>query len=254
VKEILAQYRPLAKFLCIKAVVFFSYWQSLVISIMVQFGWLIEKNGDWSVSDVATGLQNFLICLEMLPLAIAHGKSFGPNSFQHDDIKEFLLQPTLAQRIIDVANVGDVLFDAVVAIKKGPKRHVMAGSFLEKSRGEQERSVIKSGWLYKRGEDIAKIWKRRYSLLITDPKGLIYFKMNPFDPESPPSLKARGFIDFTELAEVKPHSKISERFVIKTIARKWHFRAQTIKERDEWIKAIERNKPAFNILMDVPLD
>lgn len=46
------QHRPLAKFMCVKAIVFFSYWQSIIIAIMVHFGWLIQEKDDWSISDV----------------------------------------------------------------------------------------------------------------------------------------------------------------------------------------------------------
>ncbi|KAL8576338.1 hypothetical protein ACOMHN_048905 [Nucella lapillus] len=78
-KEELAPIRPLPKFLCVKAVVFLSFWQSTVIAALAKLN-VIPANGTWvfyhSVEEVATGLQDFLICLEMFLAAIAHYYSF----------------------------------------------------------------------------------------------------------------------------------------------------------------------------------
>ena|SRR5690554_2489743 len=74
---------------------------------MVFFGWVIESKDDWSAADVANGVQNFLICVEMLPLAFAHVKSFGHRSYKDDaifEINELLEMPSLHKRIWDAFN------------------------------------------------------------------------------------------------------------------------------------------------------
>ncbi|CAM9206176.1 unnamed protein product, partial [Phaeothamnion confervicola] len=72
----LAPYDPVPKFLCIKAVLFLSYWQSVVVAGLGKFDW-IRAVGSWSREDVETGIQDFLICIEMLVVAVAHTLAFS---------------------------------------------------------------------------------------------------------------------------------------------------------------------------------
>ncbi|GAB4823802.1 hypothetical protein N2152v2_010848 [Parachlorella kessleri] len=78
----LAPIRPLSKFIVIKAVVFFSYWQSVALAIMAKLG--LIRSADWSTydaDDVAAGLQNFLICVEMFLAAVMHAHAFPPRDY-----------------------------------------------------------------------------------------------------------------------------------------------------------------------------
>ena len=78
----LAPIRPLSKFLVVKAVVFLSYWQGIAISLAVWTG--VIKAADWAAytaGDVAAGLQEFLICVEMFFAALAHAYAFPPSDY-----------------------------------------------------------------------------------------------------------------------------------------------------------------------------
>lgn len=82
-KAELAPIRPLAKFLCIKGVIFFTYWQSVGISIAQATG-LIHAQDSWTTydtDDVVAGLQEFLICIEMFIAALAHAYAFPPRDY-----------------------------------------------------------------------------------------------------------------------------------------------------------------------------
>uniref|UniRef100_A0A2K5PE29 Transmembrane protein 184C n=1 Tax=Cebus imitator TaxID=2715852 RepID=A0A2K5PE29_CEBIM len=70
-KEELSLIQPVGKFLCVKLVVFVSFCQAVVIALLV-------KVGEWqTVEAMATGLQHFIICIEMFLIAIAHHYTFS---------------------------------------------------------------------------------------------------------------------------------------------------------------------------------
>ena len=68
-------WRPLGKFLCVKGVVFFCWWQGVVIFYLRAHG-IITKLGSWTSEEVANGLTNYAICVEMIGFAIAHSYTF----------------------------------------------------------------------------------------------------------------------------------------------------------------------------------
>lgn len=72
VQDELAWCKPFPKFLTIKGIVFMTFWQGLVISILAKAS---AETGAISSNDSdvwAKQAQNFLICLEMLVFSIAH--------------------------------------------------------------------------------------------------------------------------------------------------------------------------------------
>lgn len=63
----------------LQAVVFFSFWQSVLINMAARLGLITPAEfSTYDTDDVAAGLQNFLICLEMFAAAVAHAHAFPP--------------------------------------------------------------------------------------------------------------------------------------------------------------------------------
>lgn len=77
--------KPLPKFLCIKAVIFFSFFQQVAITFLVYFGYIKDIfGGDPEENEpkyLSIKLQNFLICIEMFLAAFAHKYSFPHEPF-----------------------------------------------------------------------------------------------------------------------------------------------------------------------------
>uniref|UniRef100_A0A7S2F4T4 Transmembrane protein 184C n=1 Tax=Octactis speculum TaxID=3111310 RepID=A0A7S2F4T4_9STRA len=97
-KKKLGPIHPLNKFICIKMVVFFTFWQEVVIASLVRFK-IIRSNQfedmddaygaggsnsatmHWSTTEIANGINDFIVCVEMLGFAIAHIYVFPPSDY-----------------------------------------------------------------------------------------------------------------------------------------------------------------------------
>ena len=76
--------RVLAKFLCVKGVVFATFWQGVIIAGGIQLGVLqriIKPHGHDTEADLATRLQNWIVCAEMMGFALAHSYAFSAREF-----------------------------------------------------------------------------------------------------------------------------------------------------------------------------
>ncbi|KAL9376577.1 hypothetical protein Peur_030697 [Populus x canadensis] len=74
--ERLKPIKPLAKFISFKAIVFATWWQGLGIALLWALGVLPN------VKKLRTGLQDFLICIEMAIAAVAHIYVFSAEPYR----------------------------------------------------------------------------------------------------------------------------------------------------------------------------
>ncbi|KAJ9168916.1 hypothetical protein P3X46_020393 [Hevea brasiliensis] len=66
----LAPHNPLAKFMCIKGIVFFCFWQGVVLDVLVALG-VIRSHHFWlDVDHIEEAFQNVLVCLEMVVFSV----------------------------------------------------------------------------------------------------------------------------------------------------------------------------------------
>lgn len=75
-KTELGPIRPVGKFLSVKALVFFTWWQSVTIAILYRMDMIphyqVGQDNTWTKEDVAKGIQDYLICIEMFIAAVVH--------------------------------------------------------------------------------------------------------------------------------------------------------------------------------------
>ena len=117
-KPELAPFRPVPKFLCIKAILFLSFWQAVVLAGLSQFN-VIHAIGSYTTTDVKTGINDFLICFEMCFIACAHRMAFrwqdeprmehpGEQAIERSLLDDnFAVEDTL--RDLNDANIGGIV-------------------------------------------------------------------------------------------------------------------------------------------------
>ncbi|KAI5076537.1 hypothetical protein GOP47_0008602 [Adiantum capillus-veneris] len=77
--EELKPIKPLAKFLCFKAIVFATWWQGVIIALLCAFNVI---PGSLGTSKFQSSLQDFIICIEMAVAAVAHTFVFPVTPYQ----------------------------------------------------------------------------------------------------------------------------------------------------------------------------
>jgi len=81
-KGALAPFSPLPKFVCIKFVIFFSWWQGVVLAVSCWINVLPVDHAEYSCHTLSTSIQNFLVGIEMLLMAIAHVRVFSAAEYK----------------------------------------------------------------------------------------------------------------------------------------------------------------------------
>lgn len=73
----LKPFRPIPKFLNIKLIIFATYWQGFFLSILQWLGAIPSDVPGYSADNLASVIQDFLICVEMPCFAIGHWYAFS---------------------------------------------------------------------------------------------------------------------------------------------------------------------------------
>jgi len=124
----LSPHRPFLKLLSIKLVIFFSFWQEIVIDLLVSEK-VIKPSQFVSYGDIYTGLNTFLICIEMTFFAILHIWSFSWKEYTVEGIIARNSGPTSHKVAVPPPYygfwhaIGDALnpLDLLVALGRGTK-------------------------------------------------------------------------------------------------------------------------------------
>ncbi|XP_078492287.1 transmembrane protein 184B-like [Ciona intestinalis] len=119
-QEMLKPFDPVLKFIVVKSVIFLSFWQGLLLSVLEATGAITPVSVGGSAEDklgigtVAAGIQNFIICIEMLFAAVALRYAFPYQIYQEKQPEKGMSSTqSISSRLKDTVNPTDIVQDAV---------------------------------------------------------------------------------------------------------------------------------------------
>lgn len=124
-KQFLENHQPMPKFAAIKTVVFLSFWQSVLLAGLNHFG-IIPHSDLWTSDEVATGLQNFIVCVEMYLVALAHRFIFSDDAY----VPPTGRQPLQQWVVLHVLSISDVIDNTADILGLSPKNTSKETPFL----------------------------------------------------------------------------------------------------------------------------
>ncbi|XP_075666268.1 uncharacterized protein LOC142636077 [Castanea sativa] len=87
----LQPHKPLAKFMCIKGIVFFCFWQGVVLKVLAALG-IIKSHHFWlDVEHIEEAIQNVLVCLEMVVFSVLQQYAYHVSPYSGDVESKFKL-------------------------------------------------------------------------------------------------------------------------------------------------------------------
>lgn len=111
----LKPFRPMPKFLCIKGVIFFSFWQGFGISILVAVGLL--KSTRYPTETLSLAIQDTLICFEMPLFSILHLYAFSHKDFVEPNVAYCGRLPFVHAFRDSILGFKDVLEDTIMTLR-----------------------------------------------------------------------------------------------------------------------------------------
>ncbi|KAF1992454.1 DUF300-domain-containing protein [Aulographum hederae CBS 113979] len=106
----LKPFRPMPKFLCIKGIIFASYWQGFFLSILVWLQAIPSTVPGYTADNLAAAIQDALICFEMPMFALAHWYAFSWHDYADVTISAARMPVKFAIR--DALGPRDLIEDA----------------------------------------------------------------------------------------------------------------------------------------------
>ncbi|KAL4778294.1 organic solute transporter Ostalpha-domain-containing protein [Aspergillus varians] len=154
----LTPFRPVPKFLCVKLIIFASYWQGFFLSILQWLGALPNTTGDYTPDNLAAAIQDSLTCFEMPMFAIAHWYAFSWHDYADSTISAARLPVIYALR--DAFGARDLIEDTKMTLRGDNYQYRLFDSgdhIIAHADSDSRVRRVMHGMRYERGGK-AKYW------------------------------------------------------------------------------------------------
>ncbi|KAI1265742.1 DUF300-domain-containing protein [Xylariaceae sp. FL1019] len=154
----LIPFRPVPKFLCIKLIIFASYWQGFFLSILVWLGAIPDDVPEYTPDNLAAAIQDALICVEMPAFAIAHWYAFSWHDYADNTVSSARMPVKYAVR--DAFGIVDLIEDSKETFRGDKYSYRVfdsTGKVIAHEDSSSRFARLKDGMRYKRGGE-AKYW------------------------------------------------------------------------------------------------
>jgi len=148
----LKPFRPVPKFLCIKLIIFASYWQGFFLAILVWLGAIPDQADGYTSDNLAAAIQDFLICVEMPAFAVAHWYAFSWHDFADNRVAAARMPVWYACR--DAFGVRDLIQDSKETFsgdKYGYRIFDSGDKIMAHEASKSRLARLKDGMRYERG-------------------------------------------------------------------------------------------------------
>ncbi|CUM67107.1 uncharacterized protein PRCAT00004796001 [Priceomyces carsonii] len=106
----LKPFKPVSKFLCVKLIIFASYWQGILLAILNALGVLPGSAVKQEPNvNIGISIQNALLCFELIGFAVGHWHAFSYRPFTISNIPYSRFKTYYA--IKDVLGIRDLVYD-----------------------------------------------------------------------------------------------------------------------------------------------
>ncbi|KAJ5084004.1 hypothetical protein NUU61_008583 [Penicillium alfredii] len=154
----LMPFRPIPKFLCVKLIIFASYWQGFFLSILQWLGALSNGVAGYTPDNLAAAIQDSLICFEMPIFAIAHWYAFSWHDYADPTISAARLPVKYAMR--DAFGARDLVEDTRITLRGenyGYRIFDSGDNIIPHAESHSRVKRVMHGMRYERGGK-AKYW------------------------------------------------------------------------------------------------
>ncbi|RMY70409.1 hypothetical protein D0864_09512 [Hortaea werneckii] len=148
----LQAFRPMPKFICIKGIIFASWWQGFFLSILVWLGAIPSVGGGYTADNLAAAIQDALICFEMPFFALSHWYAFSWKDYADRTISDARMPIRFALR--DAFGPRDLIEDAKETFSgnKYDYRYFDAeDNVIAHEESSSRRARMREGMRYERG-------------------------------------------------------------------------------------------------------